>query len=62
MMERRTTAITATHKEGEPAEQPAAHKQPTAAEQEGKNQDNHDEGQHCNALLSSQAVAFTGGC
>ena len=58
MMERRTTAIPATHKEGEAAEEPAAkqatvHKQSTTTEQEGKNQDNHDEGQHCNALLSA---------
>ena len=47
MMERRTTAIPATHEEGEAAEetseQSPSHKQPTAAEQEGKNKDNHDE-------------------
>ncbi|MBR3016058.1 MAG: hypothetical protein IKH57_03085 [Clostridia bacterium] len=54
MMERRTTAI--------PTEESQSHKQPTAAEQEGKNQDNNDEGQQCNALLSSQVVASTGGC
>ena len=67
MMERRTTAIPSPHKEGEAAEESATeqsppHKKPTAAEQEGKNQDNHDEGQHCNALLSFQVVAFTGAC
>ena len=48
IMERRTTAITS-----EETATKQATGQSTATEQEGKNQDNNDEGQHCNALLSS---------
>ena len=45
-------AIAAAHEEGEAAEQSAPHEQSTATEQEGKNKNDQDEIQHCNALLS----------